>query len=172
MSRSLPPTSPITPQRGTGAVFSQEDEVVDFYDQDNISNKSEDLLQVGKLGLQLIEELKSKNQLIEELSTRLRHIYSTSNTPELLSSFPGGSLSSNSNSFVSSIQGVSRTVSPLPQTVVNEYMDRADRELGRLNEVVIGQAREIDILHTEIARTDALLEAERDRTNSKRIESS
>ena len=156
----LPPVSPITPQRKLA-------EQIEVYEQDNFFSSSssvsleQDLEQAGKLGLHLIEELRSKNQLIEELSTRLRHIYSSSNnTPELFSSAGGGS----SVSLLSSIQGFGSagTVSPLPQPVMDEVMERAERELARLGELAHSQ-------ETEIVRLQEELCSERDKFKEDRI---
>jgi hypothetical protein len=121
--RTLPPTSPITPQR-----VLHDDDIEHYYPADGMS-PTEDLITAGRIGLELIDELKSKNNLIEHLSNRLRHIYtaSSSGTPDHFAS----------TSSVSDI-----TSSVLEQSMV----ERAEKEIGRLDVIVEAQRREIEQL--------------------------
>ena len=162
----MTPTSPITPRPGTN-------EEVELYEQDNMSKSSltmqQELEQAGKLGLHLIEELKAKNQIIEDLAYRLRMIYSSPNTPDLT---VGGSHEFLSNSFLSSIRGPgsSRTVSPvLPSGMLNECMDRAEKEIVRLEDQVLTQTREIEALRQDLATASDLLSGERERFKDDRV---
>jgi hypothetical protein len=159
----IPPTSPITPRL----------EDIEHYEQDNMSKSSltmqQELEQAGKLGLHLIEELKAKNQIIEDLANRLRMIYSAPNTPDLT---VGGSHEFLSNSFLSSIRGPSssRTVSPvLPSGILNECMDRAEKEVARLDQIVLTQTREIEALRQDLHAASDLLANERERFKEDRV---
>lgn len=164
----MTPTSPITPSRQ----ILDEAENIELYEQDNlIYSSQESLLEMGKLGLHLIEDLKSKNLLVEQLSNRLRMIYSSPClTPDLSSEFAGIPLSS-SNSYMSSIPqavngGSSGTVSPsFPQGVFGECLDKAEKEIERLDHLVLAQSREIEALKNDLSEADA----ERERFRQDRI---
>ena len=169
------PTSPITPRIG-----SAESEVVELYEQDNIPMSSmmskssltiqQELEQAGKFGLHLIEELKAKNQIIEDLANRLRMIYSSPNTPDL--TVGPGSAEFLSNSFLSSIRGPSssRTLSPvLPPGVLNDCMDRAEKEIARLEDLALTQTREVECLRQDLTSVTDVLASERDRFKEDRV---
>ena len=171
---ALPPTSPITP-RLAGIETQYDDEIIELYEQDNVVGSSmskssltlqQEIEQVGKVGLYLVEEIKAKNQLIEDLAGRLRMIYSSPNTPDLTL---GGS--GHPDSFLSSIRPTSSgTVSPmLPPAVLNECMDRAEKEIARLDEQVLVQSREIDCLRQDLAAATDQLAAERDQFKEDRV---
>ena len=121
------------------------DEGSSFYAEQD----AEELEQVGRFGLHLLDELKSKNRLIEELSRRLRQICSDDN-----------------ESFFVSQDPIS---TPVPQLVVNDYMERADLEIARLDEIVEAQTAEIERLKYESSMSEILWAEERERFKSERI---
>ena len=161
----MTPTSPITPNRRLAVDDQHHAPDIERYEQDNYLGEQESLLEVGKYGLHLIEDLKSKNLLVEQLSNRLRMIYSCPSlaTPDHFC----GSV----HSFLSSIPGPSggssRTVSPsiFPQGVFGECLEKAEKEIARLDELVLAQGRQIDALKYDLSEADL----EREKSKQDRI---
>ena len=150
------PTSPITPC--TGPVPGKVDDLsfsdeLEMYQDDN-----GELEQAGRFGLQLLDELKSKNQLIDDLSARLRYMYETTDVH-----------SDEVGWGISLVSSVSAAETPVPQVVLNEYLERADREVARLEEAVEEHKGEIARVKFEASKAEILWSDERERFKAERI---
>ena len=168
--------SPITPGRNnTGSVLVDVDGLIrrslamppfdpdagiEHY-QDDSSAATLSHEEANKLRDQVLntfEEVKSKHELVTHLSERLRHIYS--------SSF----LSENSNVLTPDLSSIPHNHPILsPLAIDSQYMERAEKEIARLEVEKANKCKEIEDLVFQMESMRSLHESEREKFRNERV---
>jgi len=183
METSLPPMSPITPGRSctTGSVQHDDldglirrslattgsaEENIDYYEQDNMHLSQEEANKLRDQVLHTFEEVKSKHELVTHLSERLRHIYSSSFLTDSLSGSLGSSVAAPTPDL-SSIPHNAPILSPL--AIDAQYMERAEKEIARLENMNAEKCKEIEDLVLQMESMRSLHESEREKFRNERV---
>ena len=150
--------SPITPR---AHLTEEDDSDVEHYEQENLSTE------LRQTGVRLLEELRSKQALMEGLTTRLRQIYTSTPDLSFLASVDFEGLS---DSFLSSIpKAGSREVTPSMPPLYVECVERAEKEVARLEELLDAQNGELHAFERDLHAAENMLETEREQFKCDRI---
>jgi len=146
-----------------------EDDGIEPYEQYNISVEERE--KIGRFSIQLIGEINSRMSLVDNLQERLKHIYSNSFSLSSAAATPDPLMSSSGLSAIEPAgpAGQGGRISPLPQSVISDYLERAEKEIARLEECVSIRDRQIEDLIFEKENLQMFVNDERERFRKERV---